>query len=199
MTAPAKPKRISIAQGIREGLATWPKPPAPEAPAPALLAHKPSPGRRRRPSAPVDELARYFPRRPGFYFSIPPRDRVDNLTDPLTLEPYAGAGRIPRSELDTKAAIREERPAPRGPAEIIRYLARRGIRLAPTGDGLFAVESERGGLDEATRDAINAAAPLLRAYLHGTPLRCALPKHVGAEPPEAVTLVLGGAAWCGEC
>ena len=55
-----------------------------------------------------------------------------------------------------------------------------------------------GGLDEPTRNAVAAAAPLLLAYLAGDPLRCIVTAHDG-QAPEAVTILLGGAPWCGEC
>lgn len=148
-------------------------------------------------SRPVDELARWFPKTPESLITVFSHHR-DVLLQAPSLEPYVESGTAPKQGT-VHSLIKPAQPSPRGAAAILAKLAKRGITLRPTIDGAFYVESERGALDHPTRDAIAAAAPLLRPYLHGTPLRCALPNHVGGEPPEAMTITLGGAGWCGEC
>ena len=189
----------SLSAAIREALGPRPPRPAPPTP-PAVPVRGVARAKKRRPDRPVDELARYWPDRPPLYLNIPAlsRDALDEASVE-TLEPYAAEGKVPASSRPAPTVVRPKRPAPRGPAEILAYLARRGITIIPTIDGNLAVMAEAGRLDVAIRDAITASLPLLRAYLHGTPLRCALPAHVGAEPPEAGTLVTGGAAACAEC
>lgn len=199
MTAETRaPKPRSIREALHDNAeakrAERARRPAPE-PAPAPPARGPK-GRRIRPPAPVDELKRFFPDRPASLMHIAPiRDLPD---DPRAIEPYVGNDRIPVAS-QSATVVKPFRPAPRGAAAILDSLAKRGIRLIATGDGNVAVTAEAGRLDVPTREAINAALPLLRAHVHGTPLRCALPNHVGAEPPEAVTIVLGGAAACAGC
>lgn len=200
MTATAK-KPMSIAAGIREGMRAWPSAPKPEAPPPPPVRKPVATGRKVKPHRPVDELARWFPDRPEntIIARTTARDREVPF-DVASVEPYMDQGTVPRSFAhDINVVYKPLVRAPRGPEAIVGYLARRGVTLKPTADGAFAVEAEAGRLDEATRNAITAAGPLLRAYLHGSPRKCAMPAHVGSEPPDAVTLTLGGAGWCGEC
>ena len=197
-TSTTKPKTVTEvlrerARALREERAS--RTPLPGL-APAPTPRRPR-GRRTRPDAPVDELRRYFLDRKAFYLNAAPgKDLPD---EPAALEPFIEAGRIPRGIRPATVVVRPARPAPRGPAAILEQLAKRGIRVIATGDGAVAVFAEAGRLDVATRDAITAALPLLRAYLHGTPLLCSLPNHVGGTPPQAVTLCLGGAPACAEC
>lgn len=145
--------------------------------------------RKQKPPRAVDALATVFPGRPSTMISIVAPDR--DLLDPSAFS----NGYLPL-EPPTGRFMREARPAPRGPAEIIAALAARGIVLRPSADGEFFAETEGGRLDAATRDAIEKARPLLRPFLHRTPARCGLP-HEGTAP-EAVTLATGGAFMCAE-
>ena len=197
MTA-TKPPKPSLSKAIRTALGPRPARPVPAvAPVPEPTVAR---AKKRRADRPVDELARYWPDRPAFYFHVPgqTRDALDSASVEA-LEPYARVDRVPASSRPAPTVVKPKRPAPRGPAAILAYLARRGITIIATGDGNVGVMAEAGRLDVAIRDAITASLPLLRAYIHGSPLRCALPAHVGAEPPEAVTLVLGGAPACAAC
>jgi hypothetical protein len=157
------------------------------APAPAKLA---------KPSRAVDELMRYWPRKPASMTSVGLLVRdVDAALDAAAFQPYAEAGKAPREPAITnlfKPAVE----APRGPEQILERLAKRGIEIKPSADGEMYVVAPAGALDHASRDAIEAARPLLRPFVHGTPARCALP-HDG-EPPPAVTVLLGGALACAE-
>ncbi len=118
--------------------------------------------------------------------------------DPAALAPYADAGTAPN--LGTaKALIHPAEPAPGSVAAKVAYLKKLGIELIPTGDGNFMEEFVKGAMKDEIMNGIEAARPLLRAYLHGSPLRCAAPYHVGGLPPEATTLSLGGAPLCGSC
>jgi hypothetical protein len=109
---------------------------------------------------------------------------------------YEAAGLAPR-EPALHAFIKPTKPAPRGPAEIVAYLARRGIELKASADGEFYAVAEAGRLDLAIRDAIEKARPLLRPFVHGTVPVCALPH---SEPrPAAVTVLTGGALACEGC
>lgn len=185
---------MTLAKSIREALPrTARRPSADQAPPVATPpARTKAKWRKPKPMKAVDGLAFAFPARPSTMISIVAPER--DLLDPSVFE----NGYLPLEPAEGRY-MRAGRPAPRGPIEIIAQLRQRGIELIPTIDGAFAVRSAGGGLDVATRDAITTAAPLLRAYLHGTPLRCAMPAHVGGEPPEATTLALGGSGWCGEC
>jgi hypothetical protein len=46
-------------------------------------------------------------------------------------------------------------------------------------------------------ELVEKSAPLLIAFLQGTPATCVVSRH--AEPVEGVTIALGGAPWCGSC
>lgn len=141
----------------------------------------------------IDELVRYWPRKPASYTSVGLTVRD---TDPIAgMGAYLDTDIAPR-EPNIKNFFKPEIPAPRGPAEVLERLAKRGIEIKPAADGELYVVAPAGALDYATRDAIEAARPLLRPFVHGTPARCALP-HDG-EPPLAVTVVVGGALSCGE-
>jgi hypothetical protein len=120
--------------------------------------------------------------------------------DPAALAPYADSGVSPNLGA-AKAYIKPAQPAPGTTAAKIAWLKKKGITLVPTIDGEFETLStkEKGAADEDIRKRIEAARPLLRAYVHGTPLRCATSRHSGGPPPEAVTLTLGGAAACADC
>lgn len=156
----------------------------------------PPPPKPAKPSRPVDELLRFWPRKAESMTSVGLITRdVDETLDAQAYGPYIEIDRAPRLP-NVHHLYKPAVPAPRGPAEILDRLAKRGIELKPSADGELYVVAPAGALDYATRDAIEAARPLLRPYLHGTPARCALP-HDG-EPPLAVTIVTGGALSCGE-
>ena len=123
------------------------------------------------------------------------------VVDALDLAPSL-AGRPERVMLPpgispvAPSAIVPPKPARRGPESILRVLRSKGIEchLAATGE-LYA--TAHGGKAMAShRQLIEDARPLLTAYLAGAPLRCAL-AHKG-EPPEAVTLAVGGAPICAD-
>lgn len=86
----------------------------------------------------------------------------------------------------------------RGPEAILAALAKRGVLVGLNADRTALVVTGPGGrvtLDP--RAVIEAAGPLLLAYLKGSPLHCTVTVH--AEPVDAVTIALGGSPWCGEC
>jgi hypothetical protein len=96
------------------------------------------------------------------------------------------------------AAILTPGNAPvRGVGSIVHTLERKGVRL-DLADGYLVATAPGGRLSQGLREAIEAASPLLVAHLQGHPLTCVVSKHKG-EAPEAVTLALGGAPWCGDC
>jgi hypothetical protein len=85
----------------------------------------------------------------------------------------------------------------RGVGQIVHTLERRGVKL-DLADGYLVATAPGGRLSPGLREAVEAASPLLIAHLQGHPLTCVVSKHKG-EAPEAVTLAIGGAPWCGEC
>jgi hypothetical protein len=156
-------------------------------------------GRKSKPARPVDLLRRYWLDRGASYFSARQGRDAADMMDAKAAEGYIEAGVAPASPAP-RTHIRPARPAPRGPAAMIAYLERRGIKCYPTIDGNFSVDTAGARLDWPTFEAIKEARPLLRAFLHGSPLRCALPRHTGGgEPPEAVSVNVGGAAMCADC
>jgi hypothetical protein len=152
------------------------------------------PKRRTKAARPIDELRRWWPDRAAQFISV-----GRELRDPLPVDAdalmYAELGTPPR-EQPVHHFAKPAVPAPRGAAEIIATLAKRGIELKPSADGEFYAVAAHG-LDLATRDAIERARPLLRRFVHGTVPVCALP-HSG-PPPAAVTVLLGGALACADC
>ncbi len=166
-------------------------------PAPAPPPRQPRERKRAAegPMRPVDMLARWFPPEPERRWTF--GGGRDLPTDAAAVEPYMAAGKAPTLPALATVFYPPE-PAPRGAAEYRAKLKRLGVELVPTIDGEFAVLAEKGRLTVEVRDAIEAARPLLRAHVHGTDLRCAMPHHSGGLPPVAVTLAEGGAPWCGE-
>lgn len=91
----------------------------------------------------------------------------------------------------------EVTPVVRGPAAILAILAAEGVTLQLDPSGHYLIpSSKRGALAAEVREVLREAEPMLRAYLGGDPLRCAL-KH-SAPVPEAVTLLEGGAPCCAD-
>jgi hypothetical protein len=189
--------KSDLAAGIRAAFGA--RPATPETPA---RVHD---GRRRAARTtprlpvrrPVNRLALYWRDRPESLFSI--RDDRRDPTSADAIEPYAEAGIAPR-EGHNISHYAPPRQAPRSPRAMIEYLAglTHPVTLEPGVGGTFLIISERGALDPAARDAIDAAAPLLGPLLAGTPRRCErLGRHKG-EVPEAVGLS-GTAALCQEC
>lgn len=83
----------------------------------------------------------------------------------------------------------------RGPAAILHLLAAKGVTVALSPDRQAIVPVAEKGLPDPVRSLIGEAAPLLLAHLRGQPLRCQL-KHSEKQPPEAESLLVGGAAAC---
>lgn len=87
----------------------------------------------------------------------------------------------------------------RGPKRILDRLSKKGVTVKLSADGSSLVVSASGGRPgPGVIELVDAARPLLLADLQGRPLTCTVTGHKG-KPPAAVTLALGGTAWCGEC
>jgi hypothetical protein len=135
-----------------------------------------------------------------------PSVRVETYieTTPTTEAGYRAALQADKAAAERKARKADASSVPldalavpflhgyRGPAAIIERLARRGVTLGLVGGHIVPVTAR--GPSSDLRDILETAAPLLAAYLAGTPLLC-LGSHKGA-PPEAVTLAVGGAPLC---
>ena len=102
---------------------------------------------------------------------------------------------------DLLVSLRSKRPtaipipgreARRGVEDILAVLRSKGVELALTPTGTMYAKGER--MLNSVRDLIERTAPLLHAHLLGQPMRCEL-AHKG-QAPEAVTLLVGGAAAC---
>ncbi len=100
----------------------------------------------------------------------------------------------------TGPIIKAPEPEARGPEQIADRLAKAGatVRLAADGEHLV-VSAARGVVPKAgVVEVIDRYQRLLLGHLAGTPVLCEITAH-GGKPPAAVTIVLGGAAWCGSC
>jgi hypothetical protein len=163
-----------------------PTPPAPR----VKLARRPEP-----PLRPVDLLKRTWPGRGERGFTV--GQVRDDPAEPAALAPFVDAGTAPNLRAP-KSFYRAPVPGPRGAAEILGELNRRGITVQLTADqSRIYIETPGGRIDDPTIDAIARSARLLVAALRGEPLTCEL-AHDG-PPPLAVTLLAGGdAASCDE-
>lgn len=84
----------------------------------------------------------------------------------------------------------------RGPRAIVDVLRAKGVELRLTSDKGAIVPIAAGGrMSDSIRELIGQAALLLLAHLRGQPLRCQL-RHSEKQPPEAESLLVGGAAAC---
>jgi hypothetical protein len=82
-----------------------------------------------------------------------------------------------------------------GVAAILDVLQAKGVTLALTDAGTMFATGTR--ITNEVRSLIERASPLLHAYLRGQPLRCEM-KHPDNQAPEAVSLLVGGAAACAQ-
>jgi hypothetical protein len=93
----------------------------------------------------------------------------------------------------TQTAIRlPGREQRRGVQAILDVLQAKGVELRLTESG--AMYAIRARITSDVRSLIEDARPLLLAHLRAQPLRCEL-RHQ-EQAPEAVTLLVGGAAVC---
>lgn len=97
----------------------------------------------------------------------------------------------------TRGVILPGQERRRGPAAIVEALRGKGVELRLTADKSAIIPiAPNGRALESVRELIEQAAPLITAYLRGEPLRCQL-RHSEKQPPEAESLLVGGAAACG--
>lgn len=83
-----------------------------------------------------------------------------------------------------------------GSEAIVAVLRDKGVELRLSADKSAIVPvADSGRQSDSVRGLIEQAAPLLVAYLRGQPLRCQL-RHSEKQPPEAESLLVGGAAAC---
>lgn len=86
----------------------------------------------------------------------------------------------------------------RGPGQIIARLAVAGAKVRLSEDGANLIVECAGGRPRyGVVPLVEAAKPLLVAYLAGKPLTCVARKH--AKHVEAVSIAVGGAPICGDC
>lgn len=83
----------------------------------------------------------------------------------------------------------------RGPEAILAVLRQKGTELRLSADQSAIVPVAEMGQGDGVRELIERSTPLLLAHLRGQPLRCQL-KHSEKQPPEAMSLLVGGAAAC---
>jgi hypothetical protein len=96
----------------------------------------------------------------------------------------------------TRGIVIPEREQQRGPQAIIEVLRQKGVEVRLSADKSAIVPlTADGRTRDIVRELIEAAQPLLLAHLRGQPLRCQL-RHSEKQPPEAESLLVGGAAAC---
>lgn len=133
-----------------------------------------------------------------------PVDALDAIrlfagTGETIIAPPSANGTILPSLSEPYGRVIAGREPTRGVAAMLGRLADKGAVVSLATDRTHLVVTAPGGRpDYRIIEAIEAARPLLVAYLAGAPLACAVSAHDG-KPPEAVTLALGGAPWCGTC
>jgi hypothetical protein len=127
---------------------------------------------------------------------LPIAERPSDLLDErLSKAPdEAPAGLLVSVRSKAPAAIRLTGREPRrGVTAILEVLQSKGVTLALTDAGtMFALGPRLTG---DVRSLIEQSAPLLHAHLQDQPLRCEL-EHPEKPAPEAVSLLVGGAAAC---
>lgn len=130
-----------------------------------------------------------------------PVDRLGSvfLAERIPERIFASAARRAESLTGTSPSapvIKSAAPPARGAEAVIARLARNGATVALSVDRAQLVVSCVGGSPgPGVVELVEAAGPLMLAYLQGSPLQCDVTKHTA----EATTFALGGAPWCGEC
>lgn len=138
--------------------------------------------KRTRPARPLDALASHplLARRPETFMRLA-EGPTNLVAAALSTAPRAVV--VPGSELK------------RGVAAILEAFRSRGVELALTPAGTMYASGSRLTVD--VQRLIEQAGPLLHAHLQGVPLECDFAHHDG-QAPEAVSLLVGGAACCAE-
>ena len=106
---------------------------------------------------------------------------------------------VVRGALSSKpgALVTDGRPRLRNVADEIAMIQRAGVTLALSDDGSYLLATSSKALTATVRAMLDNRDELYRAYLSGSPLRCAWP-HPEGNPPDAVTVAVGNAPCCGQ-
>jgi hypothetical protein len=149
----------------------------------AIVPRKPKPEPDHRP---VDVVA-------ATHLGARVPERITAITPPRV-----SADPNPLSPVATPPIIKPAEEAPRGAAAIIDRLASKKANVSLAADvEHLVVTCEDGRPAAGVVELVEKSAPLIVAWLQGTPLTCVVSQH--AEPVEAVTIAFYDTPWCGSC